>query len=1758
LAEDNATDILPARSEQVAPATKPPSLIGRTLGKFTVLELVGRGGSGEVFRAEQVQLGRSAVIKVLRRDLAAAPNRIDRFLREAKLASRLDHPYAAHIYAFGAEPDGVLWIAMEHVRGATLDELVARRGPMPPVLFGPLFARLCEVVHTAHELGIVHRDIKGSNVMVIERAGQLLPKLLDFGIAKGVDEAPSGDRDEASAEGLTGHGSTLGSPHYMAPEQWQAPADVDARADVYALGVLAYRCVCGKLPFHAVARAELASAHLTMLPPALPASVPIAIAEVIGRSLAKQPAARWASALSFGEAMRRAVGGGAPEAVPILDPATRDAWFRGGPQPIADAIARLARAATTVEADAALRELVAITCRWLAVLALAQLDPEQAYPELRAYARALVGHDNAAPWLRLARAAAGGEPAREVDGDEASIDSLDEASVTHDEVVMASIPLAARSTSGRAPSSSGLPSLPGLAAALAETSVLEALADRLDDREHTRTLAGLAFDVGAVAEALLPLEVLLAYQLVIGRVGAAESWQGVRRRDRERVVVWGEPLADGVVALLDGTGRVVARLSPLVQVCSPLPSSEPELFLLWRTGRGQVRLVAAPWGFERDDEAAALRLASLTTEDGDTLHDSAGELSPYPGLAAYGVADAARFVGREREVEALANRLIRAPLIAVLGPSGAGKSSFIHAGLLPRLAEHYEIITMRPGRHPLHALAASAGSDADTEDHDSIVGRLRVLGERAARGLVVVIDQLEELVTLCSDAGERGRFAAVLAAAASGPSAPVRIVVTLRDDFATVIESEDAIRGRFEVFVLATPAPEALRRIVVEPARRAQVTVDPHVVDEMVAEVAGRPASLPLLSFTASQLWQTRDRQARRITHDAYLALGGVAGALSTYADQVYGSLARRDQDLVRDLFSRLVATDGTRIPAPRVELEQLPAARAVLAHLIDARLLVVREDDGVDIIEIVHECLAERWPRLARWRSEDAADRALLGDVSAAARRWQEASRRADLLWRGEALAELRRLVARSNALTDVERAFTDDSVRAQRRSRRLRRMLVAGAMISLAAVAIVMAYLGIAANRSRSAAELSAGSARDAAQLAEDRLTASLVAQGRRELNDGRAMASLAYFAEALRRGADSPALRLLISLASRGWRYELDVRRTAGMTELESSQRWVVAGDTTGRLHWWTAEGKPLGELVTGLGYISSLHRQPDDRLIACGRDGIAVIDTATRKVVHRFKPAQHPLAGHFGPGSDELTTIEEDGVKVYDLAGKPRRSLAMTERQAQSEPRFSPTGSHVMLSATDEIDVVDLVAMKPRPIARKTDGPLTGSKDGSIAGYIDDDGIAHFLASDGRELRKWRPANRPHTLVFSPSGDRIGALSENGLVVHDASGKPLFGLPSIKSPMTIVEIRGEEVWLGGSDGVVQRFRRGSLIASLPSQLGELARFHVATQVVTTVGTDGAFVMLRGDAEQVRMNPRLCERTMSSAAGIAVAYRCDESWHVYAGIHELARAATDLGVGRVAYDPRSRRGAISAKELAVYEDGKRIAGATEERGHLGSLAFEDRDHLLVAQPEEQPGVWRWTIGTDHWERVATVAKASAVTAVAGGLVVGTTDKAVVLVRAGREVARVELAAQPLFLSSSGDRRWVVAQLENGVTAILDGETGALVRQLEQTDSSGGAATLDERGDLVLRQGRGTMTIWDRATGDALVWSLDLLHDASNARFDDQGRIEVNTWEVGLVDIPRDLRPIPEVLRDIECNVPLRVVDGRLGPAPPCPGAR
>jgi serine/threonine-protein kinase len=402
------------------------------MGEFVLRERLDEGGFGTVYRCEQPTLGREAVVKVLHRRLRCHDIQLQRFLREAQLASRRDHPYAALVYAFGAEEDdGLLWIAMELVQGITLKRWLRDHGPMPLPQFVPFFEHVAEVVQTAHERGIVHRDLKPSNVMVIERAGRLLPKLLDFGVAKLLDgEALPGSTPDtierlralvvekvpddvlkefrvgastvtgsspASQRGgesrLTRDSATIGTPAYMAPEPWSRAVAVGPSADLYALAVVAYEALTGRRPFEGMSRADFVELHSHGKVPPLGGSFPPALDPMFQRALAKRPEDRFRTALELAEALRKSAGLGASGAdLPRIDAGVRDAWLARAPQPLAESVAVLGSARNAHQAHIATLELARNLLRYLLAVALAtrvQVREGQDDPALLELVRAL-------------------------------------------------------------------------------------------------------------------------------------------------------------------------------------------------------------------------------------------------------------------------------------------------------------------------------------------------------------------------------------------------------------------------------------------------------------------------------------------------------------------------------------------------------------------------------------------------------------------------------------------------------------------------------------------------------------------------------------------------------------------------------------------------------------------------------------------------------------------------------------------------------------------------------------------------------------------------------------------------------------------------------------------------------------------------------------------------------------------------------------------------------------------------------------------------------------------------------------------------------------------------------------------------------------------------------------------------------------------------------------------------------------------------
>ncbi|MBP6630590.1 MAG: protein kinase [Kofleriaceae bacterium] len=1716
----------------IRPSAPPPlargDLIGRTLGGYVVVDRLGRGGSADVYRAEDPSLRRSAVIKVMRTDLKATPKRIDRFLREARLASRLDHPYAAHIYAFGAEQDGLLWIAMEYVRGTTLDELMARRGPIPPAVFAPVFERLCEVVYSAHELGIVHRDIKLSNVMVVERAGQLLPKLLDFGIAKialtGDYDPSSGDPPSDAAEvSVTGHGALIGSPPYMAPEQWTDAATVDHRADIYALGVVAYRCLAGRPPLTGATRQALAHAHLYETPPPLGVgSDELGVA--VARALAKEPAARWDRAIDLGTAVRRAIGGAGGESVPLVDDGLRDGWEHGAPQPLAEAVAKVAVAMTTVEADAALRALVELACRWVATIALAGARGA-ASAALREKTTSLWGRDDATAWLDLAGAACAATPA--------------------------------------------LPELPDV---LAELAGLRALAAR---GNRGRTAAELTADVGGLPAALAPLERVFGYRLVVGGEQGAEVWMGVRQPTRPRALLWDEAVAVGEVVLLDEVGRIALRLTPLVRAQRPMPHAELELFLLWKAGKGAARLAAAPWGYERDDEEAGLLLAALGTTDTDTLYDSLDEKSPFPGLVAYGVADASRFFGREREVDALANRLVRSPMVAVVGSSGVGKSSFVHAGVVGRLQDSHAVLTLRPGRHPMAALCdaiAAADGGQPCLEADA-TARLRAIGERSERGALVVIDQLEEVATLSADGAECERFARALAAAADGASAPVRVVGTLRDDFAGVLESIDGWRGQVEVFVLATPSAEALRRILIEPARRAAVAIEPAVVDDIVAQVVGRAAALPLLSFTAARLWATRDVRARVMTHKAYQELGGVAGALARYADEVYANLGRPQQEAARQLFARLVAADGTRVPVPRRELAQLErgagvsAGGGVIDRLIEARLLVVREgeaDDSLDehaasaddLVEVVHECLAERWPRLLRWRSEDAADRALLTDVRQAARRWDEQGRGRELLWRGAMLADLRRAMARGVSLTDREQRFAAASVGAEVRARRVRRVVVTAAMLALAAVAAVMAYLSVQADRSRGRAAVAAG-------LAERRLTDNLQAQARREFAGGAMPAALAYAAAALERGADDLSLRLLSGLAATGWRHQRGAEfHTEMMQRCGNAGRSLWADGTT--LEVVDEQAAPVARLT--------LPRRP--LAVDCNPAGdeVLVLDHELRR--YRLTAPASPTVLMVNPeGLDQATDVmvaiddllvleRPTGLEVLgrDGARRHRIDLGRTFARVDYAPLVGLIGigrsgkGYRLFDLRTGAEVADLeVAPIASAIARDGSRVVVGTRTGTI----------EVFDGRGRRERTIETGADVFNLWISDDGRRIVSAGEDAALVYaGTTGMRLSRLAGYRGTVGPVRFEPGGLWSGGDDGMVRHWGDdGSQLGAFYGPGGEVGQLVVTPHRLLVAGRTGQTAVYDRALDAIRLVETAClidqlEYAAEAARAVAI---CDGDkvlvWDLAAGTTRIIGRSVDVDAA-VAIDARGERVAvIQETSIEVWGfAGELVREIPTGQDAIAALALTDD---AVWYSRTAPYLARIDLATgartqiDHGQATGEVWTLSVLP---GRRVFAHVSTGTLVELSPAGVVRTRPAPGEhghLLTAVGGD---VVAFLTHDRPIELwDARTLELRRAVPRRDEQLAGASLSPDGRLLAVVARAGVDLFDTRSGEFLltlpagenvVFRAGFAGDSRTLALDLSGR-------PATLAVPLDDRPAATIGADISCHVPLRLDGSKLVPS-------
>jgi eukaryotic-like serine/threonine-protein kinase len=274
--------------------------LGRVLdSKYRLDARLGQGGMGTIYKATHLRLDKSVAVKLINPNLSTDAEFVRRFQREAKAASRLEHPNIAVAHDFGATTDGTLYMVMEFVDGQTLRDVLRADGPLDPPRIVRILRQVADALERAHEQSVVHRDLKPQNIMLAKgRKGQEVVKLLDFGIAKSLSDGPTQ---------LTATGLVLGTPQYMSPEQVQATT-IDGRSDLYALGVILYEMLIGEVPFNKGSALATSICHLHEhpVPPSVrrPDLVISPTLEAIAmRCLEKKPDDRFASAGEFAEAL---------------------------------------------------------------------------------------------------------------------------------------------------------------------------------------------------------------------------------------------------------------------------------------------------------------------------------------------------------------------------------------------------------------------------------------------------------------------------------------------------------------------------------------------------------------------------------------------------------------------------------------------------------------------------------------------------------------------------------------------------------------------------------------------------------------------------------------------------------------------------------------------------------------------------------------------------------------------------------------------------------------------------------------------------------------------------------------------------------------------------------------------------------------------------------------------------------------------------------------------------------------------------------------------------------------------------------------------------------------------------------------------------------------------------------------------------------------------------------------------------------------
>jgi WD40 repeat protein/energy-coupling factor transporter ATP-binding protein EcfA2 len=839
-------------------------------------------------------------------------------------------------------------------------------------------------------------------------------------------------------------------------------------------------------------------------------------------------------------------------------------------------------------------------------------------------------------------------------------------------------------------------------------------------------------------------------------------------------------------------------------------------------------LVLAPNAAYREPVLPSRREAS--PEDAVAADE---EACPYPGLASFNSGDAAHFFGRERLtaqlVSAVAAQLHRSCPLMVVGPSGCGKSSLLRAGLLPALAggslavlgsREWPALVITPRASPLTELAAKLAIPGETEaaaleaelraNPSASVMALRQLlrGPRdydPSSRLVLIVDQFEELFTLCGDEEERLAFVEALAAAcapeAEGHVPPALVILSVRADFygqcasyAPLVQSMEECQ-----LVVGPMSLNELRDAIEGPARATGMLLQHGLVDELLHDLgADAPAGyaagrLPLLSHALLSTWQ--QREGRQLTLAGYQATGRIRDSVARTAERAYAGFDASDQEIARRLLLRMVqvgqGSEHTRRRAQWSELmggrtgKERSAVLRVVGDLVTARLLTADES----AVEITHEALLLHWPRLREWIETDRADLLTHQRLDEDAHAWQHEGRDQSYLYGGTRLGAAVGWADRNGHrrdLTEVELAFLDASVRRERRRTRSLYQVIAG----LSALLLIAVGVSVFALEQR-------GEAIQQQRIATGReLTAEAGA-----LRDSQPRVSLMLSLEAVRLDSTGDARAGLLTTLTQTHYAGMLSGHTAAVNAVAFSpdgHTMATASDDRTVILWGLGDRSPPARLATLSnmgGQVFAVAFSPDGHtLAAAGLDhtatlwdlsnrahpaGLATITGSAVIEAVAFSPDSHTLA--IG-GWDNAATLWDLSDRTHPthlatLVGHTGHVITVA---------YSPDGHTLATGSWDGTAILWDLSDRARPARQATLGSPT--QDVSVVAAFSPDGNTLATASDKLPVILWDISDRANptplatltyagwpAVAFSPNGHTLAMSSDRAALLWDLTDR-----------------------------------------------------------------------------------------------------------------------------------------------------------------------------------------------------------------------------------------------------------------------------------------------------------------------------------------------------------------------------------------------